>query len=311
MFKRYEAFYAADDGGTGGGVAGTGGAAGGAAGGQGGAMGAGGPGAAGGTSPWFQDTIRADFHPTLAAKGWDKVDAKEFPNTVLEAYSGLEKLVGRSRLAVPKDAEDREAWDAIYSTMGRPGKATDYKLEGLPEEYGKALDPAVKQVYLDALHKAGVGDKAAAELFQLNATQWAGAQAAQAAAAVKANEEQQNALALEWGAKAEANTQIAKAAVRMLGLDAETMAKMETGLGYDGLHKFLYGIGSKLGEAGFAGTGGDNTGFEGGNPAAARAEITKLSQDRDFQAKLQHRDPRVRQDALARWEDLHKKLSAV
>ena len=247
------------------------------------------------------------MHPTLTAKGWDKVAQGEFPNTVLEAYTGLEKLVGRQRLAVPKDATDQEAYDALYNTLGRPGKPGDYKLDALDANYTKALDPAVKQHYLDAMHKAGIGQTQAEALFKANQEQWLGAAAAQEAAREAAAKTQKDSLALEWGMKADANTAIAKSTVRALDIPEETLSKLEDTLGYDGLFKLLHQIGAKFSEHGFVGTG--QGGDFGGGPEAARAEITKLTTDTEFQAKLQHRDPRIRKDALDRWEELHKRLT--
>ena len=250
--------------------------------------------------------MRQELHGTLAAKGWDKVTAAEFPNVALEAYRGLESLIGRNRIAVPKDAGDVEAFNAIYSTLGRPPKADGYKLEGLDPVYAKALAPEVKAHYLQAMYDAGIGEEQALKLFKANESQFLGAEAAKLEAASKAEATQINALALDWGEKLDANKAIAQSAVRALGLDEKALGALETGLGYDGLYKFLHGIGTKFGEHGFVGKG-EPGGF-GDSPQHARAEIDRLAHDKEFQVKLQHRDPRVRAPALEQWEALHKKL---
>ena len=307
MFKQQRVCYAPENEGLGGAAGGgalvggttaTSGLQGGAAG---GGAGAGGPGA-----PWYTSAVRADLHPALAAKGWDKIGQAEFPNTVLEAYTGLEKLVGRARLAVPKDASDTEAHNALYNALGRPGKASEYKLAGIDEAYMKAIPPETKQRYLDAMHAAGIGEAQAEALFKANQAEWDTGREAKQAAALAANKAQSDALALEWGMGLEGNKRIAGTAVKALGLDEPTLTKMEDALGYDGLYKLLHNFGSKFQEDRLLGTG--QASEFGSSPEAAKSEITKLAGDKEFQAKLQHRDPRVRAPALEKWEELHKRL---
>ncbi len=262
----------------------------------------------GGTSPWYQTAIPAEHHKAITEKGWDKLGQEDFAKTVFGAHAGLEKLLGRTRLAVPRDATDVEAIGALQKTLGWPATAKDYKIEGLSEAYTKALSPEIREAYLDAMHKAGVTQKQAETLFKLNEAQFTKVQESAAAEQAKALETQQNALAIEWGAATEANKKMAAATMRAFGLDEPTLTKIETVLGYDGLYKLMHSIGAKTMEDGFAGIGTSSAGF-GGTPQAANAEIQKLINDREFQTKLQHRDPRIRKDALEKWEGLHKQAA--
>src|ERR1700741_2930747 len=65
----------------------------------------------------------------IAPEHHEFIKGKEYSdiNTVLASHRNLESMVGRNRLAVPQNAEDKESYEAIYRTLGRPDKP-DYKL---------------------------------------------------------------------------------------------------------------------------------------------------------------------------------------
>jgi hypothetical protein len=71
----------------------------------------------------------------IAPEHHEFIKGKEYAdiNTVLSSHRNLESMVGRNRLAVPQNADDKESYEAIYRTLGRPDKA-EYKLpETVPE----------------------------------------------------------------------------------------------------------------------------------------------------------------------------------
>lgn len=63
----------------------------------------------------------------------------------LESYANLEKLLGHEKVPVPKDLNDKEAWDRFSKAFSIPDKPDGYKLDDpqLPEEMkGLSFDKA-------------------------------------------------------------------------------------------------------------------------------------------------------------------------
>jgi len=138
----------------------------------------------------------------------------------LKGHVNLEQLRGRS-ISLPKDDDSPEEktkqYDSIYTKLGRPAKAEDYKIEkpaDLPEGMGWD-EEAVKQ-FKDVAHQArwnqeqmdvavGFYNNWQTKLFKANQetqTQLkAQEEAAQKEAVIKAG----NALKTEWGASFEKN----------------------------------------------------------------------------------------------------------
>jgi hypothetical protein len=92
----------------------------------------------------------------------------------------------------------------------------------------------------------------------------------------------EKALRKEWGAAHDQNVEIARNAARKLGFTPEAVDALEKTMGYDGVMKFMHGLGSKLGEANFV-SSGETQGFNGAmTPAAAKNRIQQLRGDPEF-----------------------------
>jgi hypothetical protein len=114
--------------------------------------------------------------------------------------------------------------------------------------------------------------------------------------------EDTNKLKSEWGGAFDQNVNVAKRAAQEFGVDAATIDKMESAMGFSGVMKFFNTIGSKLGEHAFVdGSGGE--GFNGAmTPNAAQSRIRQLQNDGDFVKKYIAGNV----DARAEMERLHK-----
>ncbi len=266
----------------------------------------GGAGAGAGEQPWHSGLDPA-FQPQIAAKGWDKLPAADVPKTLAESYFHLEKLIGHEKagntVVLPGEKATDQEREAFYSKLGRPEKADGYDIK-LPEN----ADPAFANSMREIMHKAGLsksqGDTLAAAYRQAEdaAAQQAAQQVAQRA------EAEMTAMQSEMGAdKYGAHMELYKRGAGELGIDQALGAKIEAAIGTRAFIDLCAKVGQRIGEAGGtpAGDGGKG-GFGALTPEAAKAKVQRLSNDKEFQAKLLSPNLQVRGPALVEWEAAFK-----
>jgi hypothetical protein len=276
--------------------------------GEGGSGGGGGttPPTDGGTTPpppggetWYGKAgIAAEHHEWLGNKQFAD------PNLLVASHRSLESLVGRQRLAVPSNAEDAEAYNALYKTLGRPDKP-EYALPKDSKISGDEL-----KFFNSVFHEAGLGQGQVEKV--LTAYEKRAVELSTAAETERANAErlQVEALDKEWGSAAEANKDIASRAFRALGIDEATADKIESAIGYQATMKLFHGIGSGMSEAALKQDGNKNQPGGGGDSLGkAEGELKAKFADKDFMAKYMHSDPRVRKDAIAEIEAIQKRIA--
>lgn len=190
-------------------------------------------------APWYGADAPADVVEFVTKGGIDS------PLKALTALREAQAAAGEA-LTLPKDANDKAAWDAFYARLGRPENADGYELpvpDGDSGEFAKALAPA--------LHEAGVTKAQAAKLATAFNQIVAGrAQALDQAAAAEAAK-QETTLKTEWGAQYGSNVDLAKRAAAAFGVDAAKVSALEQVIGYAETMKFFAAIGKKLGEDSF------------------------------------------------------------
>lgn len=259
-----------------------------------GAEGAGGAGGtpAAGTQAWYSSAPE-NLRGLAELKGWDQ------PSKALESYQQLEKMRGvppERLLTLPAKEDDAEGWAALHGRIGRPDKPEEYGIEG--------ADPEL----LAEIHKAGLSKR--------QATALAGVITARAQAAESRSREQTEAqvatdqatLRREWGQEHDSNVRHAQ----------EVVSKLYKAVGYENVEQFrahLSEIESKIGHApfmrmfaflgrgiaepAFAGAENRGEGFGAMTPGAAKAKISQLEGDPDFQKRLLSEDKSVRAVANA------------
>jgi len=149
-----------------------------------------------------------------------------------KSYVNLERMLGGDRVPVPKDVDDKEAWDRFYAAAGRPEKPDDYKITR-PEklEAGVTIDEEGEQFLRSFAHSNGWNqrqlDNAYKAFYASKAKEmsaWHNMQKAQA-------EEGERALQ-RMGNPDEIKT-LAKATIQQY-FDSDTLAKFDhAGLGND------------------------------------------------------------------------------
>lgn len=217
------------------------------------------------------------------------------PNDVIKSYRNLEKLTGVPAdqiIKLPK-GDDPKAWNEVYTRLGRPEKAADYKLP-IPE----GNDGAFAKTAADWFHEAGVTQAGATRL----ATKWnefqAGQQKQQAEQIAARDTEQVNALKSEWGANYDRLAGQVDKAAETFGMKPEQLAALKQVMGPKEAMQFLQKIGSKLGvEDTQFHDGAAPQGFNNMSPEQAQAEIQRLQHDKLFAQEFNSKDPRVKSEA--------------
>ena len=225
---------------------------------------------------------------------------KDIPSMV-NSYSNLQKVMGIKSgspdrvLVLPKDGDPPEAWNEVFTKLGRPAKAEEY---GLPVPEGQPKDFANKAS--EWFHELGIPKGAAVKLAERFNAYGLEMSTAQQAQVTEKHNQQMTELKTEWGANYESNSLLVDKAAQTFGMGKEELSALKQAMGSGAAMKFLHNIGSKLGAEGrfVDGDGGHNDPVM--SPAQAQAEIQRLMKDQSFvQQWNSTSDPKARQDARA------------
>lgn len=226
------------------------------------------------------------------AKGWT-----ENPTAALDGYASLEKLFGADRagrtFVLPKDADDRDGWSAVYDKLGRPKDADGYGITA-PE----GSDPAFAKTASGKFHELGLTGqqgKALAEWWNGHVAE----QQQQAEVAAQAKSQQEHdALKAEWGSQADANFELARRGSRAFGFTGDELSAIEGAIGTRAMLEKFVAVGRAMGE--------DKLPADAGAGATAKeqaqAKIARLNADPQFRARYLSSDPKVRAAAIAEME---------
>ena len=248
-------------------------------------------------APSWTEGLAEDAQGYVENKGWTGTDQ------MLDSYRNLEKAMGapgESVLTLPKNAEDSEAWGAVYSKLGRPEDAAGYELASreVPEG-GIDLTPDLASW----AHEAGLSKTQAQSIYE----KYNGRMEAASVEFQNQRQEQASAdeaaLRKDWGGAWEENIAAGTRFRQKFGLDDAKMDKLESALGLRGLLELSAEIGRGLGE--HKGMPGEDNGAGsqfGMTPAAAQAKINELMLDETF--KSQYLDKGL-PEAKARMNRLH------
>lgn len=242
----------------------------------------------------------------MKSKGWD-LDNRESIIKGMNAYRETEKwALGGEKLVLPKEGAPQEAWDQLYTKLGRPESADKYQLE-IPQGGDSAFALKAGEWF----HKAGLNQNQAAGLAQAWNAHVAEYAAQQAEADAVAVREQSVKLDQEWGGDKSHNTELAKrgwnAMAQELGIQGEELDTMQDAiaekLGVYRTMKLFKMMGEKIGTTGdkFEGGGHANKGGNlGMTPEGAKARIEALKGDRAFQERRARGDA----NAVKEWNEL-------
>ena len=310
LFKRFGPLFNQDGGGNGGSAGGVDGAANGGNAGAAGAAGAGGtvPGAdsKGGTTVAAFDWKTLNLDP--AAQNVVEAHQWKGPADLLGSYTNLQKAMGirsgdPSRvLILPKDGDAPEAWNDVFTKLGRPATPEEYGLpvpDGQPKEFAGEVSKW--------FHELGIPKGAAVKLAERWNAKTAEMVTAQQAKVATEQTAQIEALKSEWGTNYDANTLLVDKAATAFGMGQKELTALKTAMGPAGAMKFLHTIGSKLGVEGSFVEGSGNGGTLSMTPAQAQAELARLKSDKGFVEMWGSKtDPKARSEAREKLSTLQR-----
>jgi hypothetical protein len=231
-----------------------------------------------------------------AVEGWTKgldadmqdfVKQKGFVDTkaVLESYRNLEKLRGVPqerllKLPDPNAGADAPEWGDVFNKLGKPATPEGYGLKPTDPK-----DPQFTDWAKNAFHKMNLTTAQGQELVkQFNEFN--------SSIQTKMNEEhaakitqQIDGLKKEWGAAHDQNIARARNAYKQFGIPDTAIDSLEKSIGFDGVMKMFYKLGTQVGEHEYLTGGAGSNHFGEGTiltPDQAQARIRALKQDREW-----------------------------
>lgn len=244
---------------------------------------------AGAEASWVDGVDDPDLKSWLQNKGYAS------PKDLATAHRGLESLLGREKLPLPKDENDREGYDRVFKALGRPDDAAGYSLDKI-----EGADPAFATAAAGKFHELGLSAKQGAGL----AAFWQESQAQSIAAAEAAWQNQSKTEMEAWrseaGAQYDAQVEHARRAIRAYGLDKTAVAAIERGMGTKAFMAFISKVGAQQAEDAFV-SGQGKAGFSMGADAA-KGRIEMLRGDATWFNAYLNGDA----DKRAEFERLHK-----
>lgn len=220
----------------------------------------------------YKSAVEEKYHGVFESKGWKSV------NDVMNSYTNLENMMGaKDRVILPKD-DDQKSWDDVFTKLGRPAKAEEYKFEDIE---GVQRDESVEKWFRQTAHSLGLSQKQAAQL-EKNWNLFAMDLTKQRDTQFKAEAEQTlNQLKAQWGDQAEPNMNLAKSVAQKF-FSEDALAKMIDGVGMAPAYEALIKIGKAMGEDNFVQGDTARSGAGGMSASQAQGEINNILADPDY-----------------------------
>jgi len=247
---------------------------------------------------WAQHVNDPETLGYVQNKGW------KGPGDVLGSYRNLEKLTGVPAdkiVKLPTD-DNAEAWNEVYTKLGRPESADKYTLP-LPQ----GDDGAFAKEAAAWFHEAGLSNSQAAKVAEKWNEHMTKMLSSEAEVSGQKHQAEINSLKAEWGSNYEANATLVDRAASTFGLNEQQLGALKSALGPAGAMKMLHSIGSKIAVED-NGLIGHNQGsaFGAVTPEQAMAKIAANRSDRTFIERFTSSDPKMRGEARAEMDRLHR-----
>lgn len=201
----------------------------------------------------------------LANKGWKS--AAE----MLRDYRQLESHVN-GRLALPKDENDADGWNALYKAIGRPDTPEGYEFK---TEDGNE-DPRLTEI-AKAAHELGLSKKqmdGLAAALDGVFTQSSAAEEARITADFEAGKAE---LRTAWGENYDKNVEIARRGAEKFGFDKDLLNAMGDKVGVKKMLETMHRLGKAIGEDTI--DGNPSKAMGGMDAKTAQAELNAMAQD--------------------------------
>lgn len=230
------------------------------------------------------------------------------PVELLGSYTNLQKAMGiksgnPNRVVIlPGEKDPPEAWNDVYSKLGRPEKPEEY---GLPVPDGQPKELAEQAAKW--FHELGIPKGAAVKLAERWNAMVGEKMTTTQAAKNEAVTKEVDGLKAEWGADYNANTALVDKAAEAFGVDQAILSALKDAMGPAKAMKFFHAIGSKLGVEGKYIEGQGSGATLNMTPAQAQAEMARLRSDKSFVEMWNSKtDLKARQEARAQMARLQQ-----
>lgn len=228
------------------------------------------------SATWY-DGFDAETKGYISNKGLDRLEAPAALEKVIGFHRNAERMLGAPHdqlVRLPKDAGDTAARQNIFTKLGKPANANEYKFEGTTfpdQDAEKTIRDLAFKYDLTQDQAAGMARDMIANMTEADKTDLAATTAAQA--------QERKDLQKDWGFNFNANMEVARAGALRMGLTQEQVGAMEKQLGYKALMEGFHKIGVAFGEDKFVTS--QHTGkvmtVEG-----AKQRLNELKADRDW-----------------------------
>lgn len=223
-----------------------------------------------------------------------------------KGYVHAQRLVGKEKIPLPTSDDDEDAWNEIYTRLGRPEDAAKYELGELPtaDEAGWSIPDDYLENFRTAAHKAGLTSRQATAMMEVNKDFLSNEMAESDAAWNRAVDEAETTLRKEFGKTYDHKLALANRALTQLGSEELIGRLQNLGLANDpDMVRMMVKIGESIGEDQLP--QGQTSGF-GLTPAQAQAEIGKLKTDPNFMKAYTDRYAPGHDEAVQKMQELYE-----
>lgn len=193
------------------------------------------------------DQDAAEISAYVEKKGWK--DPTAIP-AIIKSYQSLERYLGADKagrgIIAPKEDATVEEWNKVYSALGRPEKAEEYKITVPDGNDGKLAETA-----RGWFHEAGLNQKQVETI----TAKW---NALNAEVKKQADDEfdaksgaELKEIENSWGENFKANAELGTRATRALGLNEKDLEGIERSIGTKRMMEMFLKVGSNMQESGF------------------------------------------------------------
>src|SRR6266446_3807939 len=193
---------------------------------------------------WFAG-LDPEIRGHLETKGWDKLPPDQAAAQAVQSYRELEKMRGVPGdliARLPKDQNDKEAWDALNERLGVPKDKAAYDLTAVKDEL---LATRLRDVAAAGGLRPDQAQRLASALAE-HATDTAARTASEVATKTEAAKAR---LVANWGPNYDTNLFNAQRGFERLGFSPETIAALEASTGYDVVMEDMRKLAVASGEA--------------------------------------------------------------
>lgn len=234
------------------------------------------------------------------------------PEEVYKGWKNQRETISKKGVILPTAGAPPEEVEKFFNTIGRPEKPEGYKLK-VPEKLhaGVQIGPEFETAFRQSIHKRGLTQEQAAGVYEEFATMLSTSLSMRDEESKKAVEKTQTDLRNKWGKDYDAKAAMAQKTVEKLygedgkgvwekvkasGSDVEVFANIGSMVSEDQINAFVKG----------GGAGGGNVELDQKQSEDKIKEIL-AGKDPEFTKALMNQSDPKNEEAVKKWNDLHKK----